>query len=86
MNGSNCQQIMDVINQASFAVDDLLLYLDTHPCDAAALNYYHHMAQMRKEAMEAYQSQCGQLMADQTRSDSRFLWVEGPWPWEGGIQ
>ena len=42
--------------------------------------------QMRKEAMEAYQSQCGPLMADQTRSDSRFLWVEGPWPWEGGMQ
>ena len=27
------KQLLNRINQVSFAVDDLLLYLDTHPCD-----------------------------------------------------
>ena len=31
------KQLLNRINQVSFAVDDLLLYLDTHPCDERAL-------------------------------------------------
>ena len=27
-------QLMDTINQSSFAVDEMILYLDTHPDDA----------------------------------------------------
>ena len=28
------------VDQAGFAVVDANLYLDTHPCDAAAIDYY----------------------------------------------
>ena len=45
----NRDQLMDMINQASFAMDDVLLYLDTHPCDQAALNYYHSVANRSEE-------------------------------------
>ena len=31
-------QLLSMIDQASFAMDDVLLYRDTHPCDRAALN------------------------------------------------
>ena len=44
--------LMRQIDQASFAMDDVLLYLDTHPTDQEALNYYHHAAGLRREAME----------------------------------
>ena len=33
----NRRQLMNHINQVSFAVDDVELYLDTHPCDTEAL-------------------------------------------------
>ena len=32
-------QLMNCINEISFALDDLLLYLDTHPYDCNALQY-----------------------------------------------
>ena len=32
------------VDQAGFAVVDANLYLDTHPCDAAAIAYYNQMA------------------------------------------
>ena len=34
----NRQELLNHINQASFAVDDVKLYLDTHPCDTDALS------------------------------------------------
>ena len=32
-----CQQLWQTINEAGFAMDDINLYLDTHPCDQEAL-------------------------------------------------
>ena len=36
-------QLLSIIDQTSFAMDDILLILDTHPCDKAALNYYKYV-------------------------------------------
>ena len=48
--------------EASFAVDDIVLYLDTHPDDMNALNYYNYVVRLRKEAVDAYQQQFGPLL------------------------
>ena len=82
---STSQQIMQVINQASFALDDVLLYLDTHPCDQAALTYYQYVKDLRKQAMDAYTSQYGPLMKDQVKPGNYWNWVTEKWPWEGGV-
>ena len=42
MNQMNRQQLFSLINTVSFAVDDLLLFLDTHPDDAEAIKAFHH--------------------------------------------
>ena len=34
------QELMNRINAASFAVDDVKLFLDTHPCDKDAMEYF----------------------------------------------
>ena len=34
------EQLMNTINQVSFAVDDIKLYLDTHPDDEKALEFF----------------------------------------------
>lgn len=76
-------QLLSIINQASFAMDDAVLYLDTHPCDQAALNYYHYVANLRQNAKANYEASYGPLTAGQVRSDQRWLWIQGKWPWEG---
>ena len=42
MNQMNRQQLFNLINTVSFAVDDLLLFLDTHPDDVEAIKAFHH--------------------------------------------
>lgn len=81
---TNCNQLLQTIYQAGFAMDDVTLYLDTHPCDKDALCYYHYVTNLRNEAMAAYQAQCGALMIDQVDSCDYWSWVNDKWPWEGG--
>lgn len=41
--------LMQRIYEASFAVDDIVLYLDTHPDDMNALNYYNYVVHCGKK-------------------------------------
>lgn len=84
MMNTDCSQLLQTIYQTGFAMDDIILYLDTHPCDKDALNYYHYVVKLRKESMDAYQAQCGPLMPDQVESCDYWSWVNDKWPWEGG--
>lgn len=77
-------QLLTTIYQSTFAMDDVLLFLDTHPCDQAALDYCRYVTAMRKNAMEAYEANYGPLTVDGVHSDQYWTWVQGPWPWEGG--
>ena len=79
------EALMRQIDQASFAMDDVLLYLDTHPTDQEALNYYHHAAGLGREAMEAWQTQYGPLLVDSVKNMDRWTWMTEKWPWEGEV-
>ena len=48
------QELMNRINAASFAVDDVKLFLDTHPCDKDAMEYFEKYQEMRKCALREY--------------------------------
>ena len=50
------------VDQAGFAVVDANLYLDTHPCDAAAIDYYNQMADAYRNAAAAFEAQFGPLV------------------------
>lgn len=81
----NCQAeaLMKRINETSFAMDDVILYLDTHPEDRNALNFYHQVKAMRQEARNAYESQFGPLTPDAVQNTAQWNWLSGRWPWEG---
>lgn len=81
------RDLLDQINEFSFAAYDTLLYLDTHQEDQAALEYFREMTQKRKEAMVEYGRQFGPLTidCDSATADDRWQWAMQPWPWEGGV-
>lgn len=81
---TDCSQLLQLIYQSGFAMDDVVLYLDTHPCDKDALAYYQYVKELRKNAMDAYSEQCGPLMKDQVNPSNYWNWVNDKWPWEGG--
>lgn len=51
-------------NECSFAVNDMLLYLDTHPCDEAALSYFMEHKNRRVAALKEYAKYYGPLTID----------------------
>ena len=55
MTGRPCQkELMQHINAVSFAVDDVKLYLDTHPQDPEALAYFEKYSRLRNQALKEY--------------------------------
>ena len=75
-------QLLKYISQVSFALVDTVLFLDTHPCDQKALDYYHMVKEQRKKAVDEYSQKYGPLLNDQVECGDYWTWVETPWPWE----
>ena len=44
------QQLYSYINRVSFAVNDITLYLDTHPDDTDAIEYFKHYKGLREDS------------------------------------
>ncbi len=72
------------IQMYGFAIDEISLYLDTHPNCRNALKYYHKYNDLRKAAVEEYNRLYGPLTAKQVKSNENWSWVKEPWPWERG--
>ena len=86
MNQMNRQQLFNLINTVSFAVDDLLLFLDTPPDDVEAIKAFHHYSDIRRNALQVYSDQYGPLTIDTADPCSHWNWATEPWPWEGGCK
>lgn len=72
------------INLVSFALNDIVLYLDTHPTDTEALEYFYHYQDLRMQALEEYAACYGPLTLDTAAKQPQWNWALHPFPWEGG--
>ena len=57
VGNGNCaskKELLQSINQVSFAIDDLLLFLDTHPREKRALEYFSELSARRNELLKKY--------------------------------
>lgn len=77
------EALMQQIYESSFAVDDVALFLDTHPDNAEAMQYFRSANTMRQNALETYERQFGPLLIDNVNANT-WNWVTDKWPWEGG--
>lgn len=76
------EELLRYIFTTSFSIDDIKLYLDTHPTDKQALEYYEKVSEVRKRAIDEYTQHFGPLTADKVNAMNRWTWIDGPWPWE----
>lgn len=86
MTNRNYGPLMRRVYETGFMLDDLLLYLDTHPCDPNALACYKQASADYANAVNAFEAQCGPLTIEGIDCSSYWTWVENPWPWEGGCE
>lgn len=88
MNSMSCScsnnQLLQKINEVSFAVNDILLFLDTHPNCEEAMNYYQEMVLLRNKYLKEYAASYGPLTVDTARmsEENCWKWALQPFPWE----
>ena len=78
------QRLMNAIYQCGFAISDITLFLDTHPREKRALEYFSELSARRNELLKKYAELHGPLTVD-TANDSclrSWQWMEQPFPWE----
>lgn len=79
-----CVNMLRELQELEFALVELNLYLDTHPCDESALNTFNNLAERYEKARKAYEERFGPLVNFGHSGPVRapWQWIEEPWPWE----
>lgn len=78
------EELLDKIGMLDFALVDLGLYLDTHPDDGEALEYYTHFAKNVEMLRKEYTTKYGPLkMTDMANGEwDIWRWSTDPMPWD----
>jgi spore coat protein JB len=84
MSDNKCDA-MKHLQAVSFALDDIRLFLDTHPFETEAISYYENYKQQRNKIMEEYEQNYGPVLSYNVNEANTWTWVESPWPWEGEV-
>lgn len=79
------QTLLHKVQMLTFAVTDMALYLDTHPNCRNGLAWFKKQKRALNEAKAEYEARFGPLTAEPVGDDSRWNWIDGPWPWEGKV-
>lgn len=81
---SMCQaELFSFINQVSFMLDDITLFLNTHVGCIQAIETYNQYKMLRKEAIKEYTELYGPICKYDVNVNNYWDWVNKPWPWEG---
>lgn len=81
---TNKAMLMKQLAQVSFSMDELRLFLDTHPKNREALSAFAALGKKRRELVERYEEHFGPLDSYGAVGDE-WSWVQHPWPWEKGV-
>ena len=66
-----------------FAIDELGLYLTTHPNDQQALELYWSYIRLGRAGRAKYEETNGPLLQTDI-TEGGFRWLDDPWPWDKG--
>lgn len=81
MDQMNQDMLLKKIQAHSFAKTECELFLDAHPDDKLALDYYHKNLDALLALIAEYEANFGPLTAAGA-SRERWNWIDGPWPWQ----
>ncbi len=77
-------RLMKTVRDTDFALIDIGMYLNSHPNDEQAMDYFNRYQQINKEATREYEKHFGPLTSNGVDTNNGWTWTKGPWPWEGG--
>lgn len=85
MMGSK-EQLLNDIGIVSFVLIELGLYLDTHPYDRNAMEYFNHYNRIKQQMTREFSMKYYPLTMDMAESSKEWRWGAAPLPWEGACE
>ncbi len=82
----NEKQMLKDISMIDFVLVDLMLYLDTHPYDRNAMEYYNHYNRIKNRMEKEFSMKYYPLNKNMADSTKEWRWGMAPLPWEGGCR
>ncbi len=80
---SEKERMLLEVQMYSFALQDLNLYLNTHPTDKRVMSLFTKYKVNYNKALEQYENKYGGLELTRVNSDNTYWqWNMCPWPWE----
>lgn len=79
----NANPALSELMALDFAIQELGLYLTTHPDDREVLELYWSYIRLGRQGREKYVEQYGPLCQSDITPGS-FRWLNDPWPWDLG--
>lgn len=80
------QQMLKEISMIDFVLVELTLYLDTHPYDRSAMEYFNHYSRIKNRMSREFSAKYYPLTTDMAESNREWRWGAAPLPWEGGCR
>ena len=74
------EKLLRQIMEYKFYINDLALYLDTHPEDQSAIRMHSEYSEKQINLTAEYQRLYGPLTINFTSNS--WDWIDEPWPWE----
>ena len=74
--------MMTRVQMLGFVMSDIALFLNTHPYDDAALQFYQKYKALYDMALVEFEEQFGPMSMDRVNIEDGWSWIDHPWPWE----
>ncbi len=87
MNNFSSEQsrMLKDISIIDFTLVELNEYLDTHPHDRQAMEYFNHYARIKNQMARDFSARYFPLTADMSTDTKDWNWVLSPMPWESSF-
>ena len=79
----NKDDLCNKIQSLGFVLYDTALFLDTHPENKLALDFYRENQEWYIKCRSDYEAAYGPLTMTGVDTSEDWTWTRDPWPWEG---
>ncbi len=81
------KSLAKMIYKVDFAIHELVLFLDTHPRNAKAMELLEQYRELRCEKIEEYERNFGTFVVTpaDVKPSEYWGWLKSPWPWENNF-
>ncbi len=76
-------RMLNDIGIVDFTLVDLMLFLDTHPDNQEAIEYFNYYSRIKAKMMQEYSTTFEPLTKEYAAVNNKWKWNSGPLPWEG---